>query len=333
MKTLFLANLSSKFHGFIKLPSPVGKLGDCSGNGLDYPLSLLNELAKHTPIDVYSPPMEKFVRTVGMKAPDIVNFLPQDVAIPRITDLEELLKGTDYDTVILYMESIFTYVKNLDRVKARKVLWFMSSPQQILLPVYDNIQADLVLKVVDKEGVMGFSEKLRKLGLKTEWLPLSVDGNRFKNLHLPRVYDYCLLGNLNPFVYPLRLKALHYLFETGKGVMVNPVYGDEYVKAINRSKMFVTCSGVCKFPVMKYYESMACGALLFADEPMDAEELGFESGKNYVQFEDIVDLKEQSVYYTTHVAEAEEVRRAAEELVRKRHTDEIRARELYGMLQ
>lgn len=332
MKILFLTNLCENLNGFRNI-SELSAF-DCSGHGLDYPLSLLKELSKTAQVDVYSPPIEKYVHTMpNVAVPDFIAFLPQTVAIPHITDLEELMKNKDYDILLVYAESIFTYVKNFDKVKAKKALWFLSSPQQILLPKYDNIQADLALKVVDNAGMTDFSDRFRRLGLKTKWLPLSVDGNRFRNLHIPKKYDYCLLGNMNPTVYPLRVKMLRYLLDYKKNAMVTPVYGKDYVEAINQSKMFLTCSGICKFPVMKYYEAMACGSLLVADEPMDAEELGFRAGENYAAVEDIVDLGEETDWYTTHVAEADEVARRGEELVRQRHTNEVRAKELYEMLK
>lgn len=332
MKILFLTNLCEHLSGFRNI-AEISEF-DCSAHGLDYPLNLLKELAKTTHVDIYSPPIEKYVRTIpNFSAPDFIRFLPIDVAVPHITDLEELLKDKDYDVLLVYAESIFTYVKNFDKVKTKKVLWFLSSPQQILLPQYDNLQADLVLKAVDNAGMSEFSEKLRRLGQKTKWLPLSVDGNRFRNLHITKTYDYCLLGNMNPTVYPLRLKMLRYLLDKKANVALKPAYGDEYVQTINQSKIFLTCSGICKFPVMKYFEAMACSALLFADEPLDAEELGFRAGENYVQVEDTVDLAEETEYYTTHVIEAKEVASRAETLVRQRHTNEVRAKELYEMLK
>lgn len=332
MKILFVTNLSEHLNGFRNIAEI--SAFDCSGRGLEYPLGLLKELAKTAHVDIYSPSIEKHVRTMpNFSAPDYIKFLPIDVAIPHVTDLQELMKDRDYDVLLVYAESIFTYVKNFDKVKTKKVLWFLSSPQQILLPSYDNVQADLVLKVVDKAGITDFSNRLDELGLKAEWLPLSIDGNRFRNLHTQKIYDYCLLGNLNPTVYPLRLKMLRYLLDRKANVALTPVYGDEYVKTINQSKMFLTCSGVCKFPVMKYYEAMACGTLLFADEPIDAEELGLKTGENYAEVGDIVDVAEEIGWYTTHVGEANEVARRGEELVRQRHTNEVRAKELYGMLK
>lgn len=338
MKVLFLTNLSGQISGFHRFSEDI--LMDCSGQGLDYPLSLLKELTKYADIDLYSPPLRGFITTTStentdtMKARGIV-FSPQNIAIPETTDMAKLLEGREYDVVLMYAEAMFSYIKNWDSVKTKKALWFLSSPHQILIPAYHKIHADLVLKVADKLGITDFSREFARLGLKTEWLPFSVDNNRFKRLDLPKIVDVSILGNLNPHVYTLRLKALVYLLQQNKySLRTAPAYGDDYVRAINQSRVFLTCSGIWKYPVMKYFEAMACGVLLFADTPLDAEELGFKANVNYVALTgEEQDLQEKLDYYLNNPTEAEKVAHAGEELARSRHTNEVRARELYRLLE
>ena len=286
-----------------------------------------------------------------------IQFRPLDVPIPISTDVAQLVEGKGYDIVLVYAESIFSHIRNLEKVAIKKVLWFISSPSQILLPSYQEYfksnSVDLILKVADKANSTLFGREFERLG-KTKWLPLSIDGNRFRNLHVPKLADVCLLGNLNPTVYPFRLRAINYLMNEGNfRVIVKPHYGEDYVRAINHSRIFLTCSGIWKFPVMKFFESMACGTLLLADDPLDAEDLGFRAGENYVSADGAwtpsvdcpkypVDDTEWSfdknalnrilTFYTTHVEEAKAVAEQGEKLVRKRHTDEVRAKELYDTL-
>lgn len=336
MKTLFITNLSDKFCGFRNINDVSWQ--NCSGSGLDYPLNLLRELSKYTHVDVYSPPLRGHIETtpVPKQLENGVQFLPQSVAIPQTIDMAKLANG--YDITIVYAESMFSYIENFEKCKTKKVLWFLSSPQQILLPIYKELWTrnctDLILTVVDKAGVTEFGRKFAEIG-KTKWLPLSVDGNRFRKHNLPKIADVCLLGNLNPVIYPLRLKAVNYLVKTKYRLFLQPYYGEEYVTAINSSRVFLTCSGTWKFPVMKYFEATACGTLLFADTPMDAEELGFKAGENFVSIDNYSDAMLQATldHYFTHVAEAEKVAHAGEELIRKRHTNEVRAKELYRMLE
>lgn len=358
-RILFLTNLSGKFNGFRSIRD-VEEM-DCSATGLGYPINLLKELSTYVDVDVCSPPLQTIHKTTPLDSSEskrfAVTFAPSDVYVPQITDVEALLAGKDYDVVLVYAESIFAYLKNLEKISAKKVLWFLSSPHQILLPIYKKFLeekgADLVLKVADKRNVTEFGREFARL-CKNEWLPLSVDGNRFKRLALPKIADVCLFGNINPLVYPFRVRAVNAVIRSAKyGMFVSPSYGENYVREINQSKLFLTCSGMWKFPVMKYYESMACGTALVADDPIDADELGFKPDENYVSVADAYTPKAENPsypllgdewefredvlmgkldYYLTHVGARDRIAEAGEELVRKRHTDEVRAKELYEML-
>lgn len=334
MKILFITNLCDKLHGFHNI-NTVDSAMSCSALGLDYPLSLLKELGRYADVDVYSPPLRGYATVTENRQhphPDI-KFQPQQIAVPYPTDTTSIQEG--YDILLLYAEAMFSYMTNWNLCKTKKAIWFLSSPQQILLPQYDNVKADLALKVVDKQGKTEFSERFAQLGLKTAWLPLSVDTKRFRNMGIPKIADVCLLGNMNPTVYPLRLKALSFLIKQHKyRLLLKPAYGEEYVKAINEARILLTCSGTVKFPVMKYYEAMACGTLLLADKPLDAEELGFAAERNYVELPD--DFRDEQLAevmeHTTRVADAGEVARLGEELVVKRHSNIVRAKELYDLL-
>ena len=362
MKVLFLANMSDQIQGFHNIEGISKKL-NCSAMGLDYPLSLLAELAKYATVDVYSPPLQSYVKTMPLAKHPLehfsIGFYPQSIAIPEATNAEQLLAGRDYDIVIAYAESIFSYLQNFGKIKTRKALWFLSSPQQILLPTYTDFfsanSVDLVLKVADGENHTDFGRRFIALGVKTEWLPLSVDANRFRNLATPKFADICLLGNLNPVVYPLRVRAVNcILMEKRFRVILTPRFGEEYVKAINNSRLFLTCSGIWKFPVMKYYEAMACGTLLLADDPMDAEALGFKADENYVSLDrawfpkvenpslplketewqfDGAELLKLVDQHITRVAEGERMAQKAEQLIKVRHTNEVRVKELYEILE
>lgn len=351
MKTLFITNLCDKLSGFHTI-FHVNRHLDCSGTGLDYPLSLLNELSKHVNVDIYSPPIQRYITTRPFEATEGVQFLPQQIPIPTITNAEALpLK--EYDVVIIYAESMFSYMCNFDKIRQKKILWFLSSPQQILLPQYANVECDALITAVDKNGVTDFGRELQRRGAK--WLPLSVDANRFYKTGNKKLYDVCLLGNLNPTIYPFRLQATNYLLSQRKfNVYATPTYQQGYVDAINNSRTMLTCSGVWKFPVMKYFEAMACGTLLLADDPLDADELGFKRDENYASLNNVFSqnienpnypirrgewtfdgekLLRMIDHYVTCVGDRERVAEQGREVVTKRHTNEVRAKELHRILE
>lgn len=351
MKILFLTNLCDQIESGFHSIKALNKHLECSGMGLAYPLNLLLELSEYAMVDVYSPPTLTNVTTKGSFVG--LTFVPHTYGVPKVTDAAELLKDTLYDVVISYAESMFSYTCNFHKIKPKKVMWFLSSPQQIRLPNYQQYFADsdvdLIINVVDF-----FSDEFRKLGQKTEWLPLSFDANRFRRMGNQKIVDVCLLGNLNPFVYPLRRQAVNYLSTQRYILSLKPKYGDEYVKAINDAKIFLTCSGIYRFPVMKYFEAMACGTLLMADDPLDAEKLGFKANENYVSLSNVFTptvknpsyptdqsewqfhgeaLSRMLNHYLTCVGDREKCAQLGEQLVHERHTDRIRARELFRMLE
>lgn len=358
MKILFLTNLSDQINGFYNILH-INKALNCSGTGLGYPLNLLYELSEYATVHIYSPPFKEYVQTKSILTDRRVEFLPQKIAIPQNIDAVEVTENKDYDIVIAYAESIHTYMRNFENIKPKKVLWFLSSPQQILLPAYKDVYVDLYLTVVDKAGRTDFGKEFQKRNAK--WLPLSVDERRFHSINAEKKVDFCLLGNLNPYIYPFRLQMFNYLLGmqnldgAGKYSAISiPQYGESYVLAIAMSRIFATCSGIWKFPVMKYFEALACGTLLMADTPIDAEELGFKLNENFVSVDQVftpkidnpsypvkeeewnfdgIALKTLVDHYLTHVDDNQRIASAGEKLVASRHTDKIRAKELYGMLE
>lgn len=282
------------------------------------------------------------------------------VAVPVTTDVEALAREVRPDVVIQYAESIFPYLVNFEKVGCLRVMWFLSNPQQTVtdIPVRNFIaegKADLVIKSVDKLDRLPFSRELKDLSVKVAWSPNSVDGERFTNLKLEKTFDAADIGNFNPNNYYLRVH-IHNFFKNQKALryVCENIYGNQYVEVINRTKIFFTCTGKHRFPIMKFYEVPCCGTLLASDEPVDAEPLGFKSGENYVGLEkawhpnvsepqypnvasewafDQKEFGDLLTYYLNSAEERERIARNGMELVRDRHTDEIRAKELYGMLK
>jgi hypothetical protein len=122
------------------------------------------------------------------------------------------------------------------------------------------------------------------------WIPHSVNPDMFKNLHIERDIDTMLLGRIQG-LYPFRM----FLAENIPGIFTNRVPGSDrcfkrnleyfyenYVKWLNRAKIAYTDGSRHQYPVKKYFEIPACGALLLCQEIPDLEELGFDDGENCI---------------------------------------------------
>ena len=357
MKILFLANMAEQFSG-LRDAKTINSQMNCSAEGLSYPLNLLKELAQYADVKIYSPPVQRIVEydSVPVKLP-FMRPKKQKAIIPVMTDVEALARDVCPDVIIQFVESIFPFLVNYEKAKCLRVLWFINGPNAAVTdpPVRKYIiskGADLIIKSVDKSNKLVTSQILKDLGTEVVWLPFSIDEDRFRNKMLNKVFDGANIGNLNPYTYLLRVKIYEFLLQQKNRFPNSEVFGEQYVNAINQSKMFFTCTGKYRYPIMKFYEVPACRTLLASDEPIDAEHLGFKSEENYVSLEkawypNVTAPQYPNVesewtfnkkefgdllnYYLDSAEERERLATNGEQLIRGRHTDKIRAEQLYSL--
>lgn len=102
-----------------------------------------------------------------------------------------------------------------------------------------------------------------------------------------------------------------------------------YADSIRDAKVFAFCPGVCGYPVQKYLEAMACGSLVVAPLPRDAERLGFIDGHTIVDCGPD-DFMEKINYYLQHEEERRAITDTAAELVRQKYTCEAQVKDMIG---
>lgn len=357
MKILFLANMAEQFSG-LRDAKTVDSQMSCSAQGLSYPLNLLKELTRYAEVKIYSPPLLRMVESdsAPVKLP-FIRAKKQKAIIPVMTDVEALAKDVCPDVIIQFTESIFPFLVNYEKARCLRVLWFINGPNAAVqdLPIRKFIEskgADLIIKSLDKSDRLTTSQELRELGTKVVWLPFSIDEDRFRNKHLEKLWNVASIGNLNPFTYLLRPKIYGHLLKQKLRFFQGEVFGEQYVDAINQCNIFFTCTGKYRYPIMKFYEVPACRTLLASDEPIDAENLGFKSEENYVSLEKAwypnvtvpqypnvesewtfnkKEFGDLLNYYLDSAEERERLATNGEQLIRKRHTDKIRAEQLYSL--
>jgi len=107
--------------------------------------------------------------------------------------------------------------------------------------------------------------------------------------------------------------------------------GDKYHEALGSTRILLFGCSEFLYPLQKYFEGMASGALVMANEPANAEELHFEDGVNYVDIS-VYNWKKKLIYYAKHREEAEEIAARGRETILKHHTHDIRARDFIEMI-
>jgi len=159
-------------------------------------------------------------------------------------------------------------------------------------------------------------------------LPFSVETNLFKKLKTRKDFDVMASFTIaRP--YPLRQEVVDLI----KKMPLKSIAGHrisvkgKYINAINRSKIFVIPNGQIKSLNLKYFEVLACGTFLLCQEPVNYEELGFKKGKNFATWTDLKDLKKKIWYYLRHTRERETIAKNGAELIKKRHSNDIRVKE------
>ena len=175
--------------------------------------------------------------------------------------------------------------------------------------------------------IFGFTTKIvkdLKTNLKMErvyFAPFCVDINRYKNLGLKKDIDVMAVFTARPpFFFPMRVEIQKLVAKLGVKGFTKKVIRQEYIKMINRSKIFAHHNNFHKSLTMKYSEVMACGTLFLTDKPRDFEKAGFVDGKHLVLYEDLKDLKDKIRYYLEHAEERDQIAKQGMEFVRENHS-------------
>jgi hypothetical protein len=188
-----------------------------------------------------------------------------------------------------------------------------------------------------------FVKKYPQFAERLIWLPHHVDLNLFKDLAEPKDIPMLMMGAINYHYYPLRYKILRTLSDNQDFVYHrHPGYRnisdkedifvrERYVKEINRAKIFFTCDSKYKYPVKKYYEVLACKTLLLAPDSQELYDLGFRDGENFVSINKH-NFLEKAEYYLSNDQERDRIANNGYNLVREKHSTQIRAKELVTII-
>lgn len=188
-----------------------------------------------------------------------------------------------------------------------------------------------------------FLRKYPKYQDRLHWLPHFFNPEIFTDYGLPKAIDWLLMGEV-AYYYPLREKIVEQLSTRPEFVWhQHPGYrnindgekvfvGVDYAKEINRSKIFLTCDSILHYPIIKYYEVLACNTLLLAPCPKELLDLGFIPGKHFVEINEH-NFLEKAEYYLTHEEERKKIAEQGYNMVHQNHTTQIRASQLVEMIQ
>ncbi|WP_347550657.1 glycosyltransferase [Pseudalkalibacillus hwajinpoensis] len=172
------------------------------------------------------------------------------------------------------------------------------------------------------------------------WFPHHVPTLIFKDYKLNRENDYLMMGAIYKELYPLRQvikdrfqRDANFTYHSHPGYKELPQdvqgykVGKDYALELNKAKIFFTCDSNYHFPILKYFETLACETLLLASGSNELRDLGFIDGKTFVEIDD-TNFYEKAEYYLENVEERMKIVQLGAELIRNRHSTEIRVKEL-----
>lgn len=176
----------------------------------------------------------------------------------------------------------------------------------------------------------------------TSWAPWSIDPKEFYPTNEKPEYDVSFLGTSLSGVYPIRMditKHLRSLCED-KGWRYNIKFsrrddtpiGKDYAKALRSTKVFIFGTSILRYSVRKWFEGMSSGTCILADPPSLATQLGFEDGRNFVSI-DLENWKERLEWILDNDKHREKLARNGRKLMLRRHTHEIRVKEMFEVLK
>jgi len=164
------------------------------------------------------------------------------------------------------------------------------------------------------------------------WFPFSVDINVYKKLNLPKEYDVLTSATTRSDVYPNRIKVNNLVKKMGLKAVMGRIVHQNYIKAINQSKICIISTNVFNSPNMKFTEFMSCGTFVLTDKPADMKELGFKDGEHFVIYKDLKDLEKKVVYYLNHEKEREVIAKKGMKFTRKNHNNVVRLKTMFDQI-
>ena len=191
-----------------------------------------------------------------------------------------------------------------------------------------------------------FYEWYPELWKKMQWFPHHVNTELYKDYKLHKDIDLLLMGEIIPWIYPLRTRMLevmrdkpgfvyhehpgwHNFTEEEKSTLF---VGEKYAREINRAKIFLTCDSIYKYPVVKYFEVLACNTLLLASTSKELFDLGFIPGVHFVPVDED-DFEEKAQYYLEHESERFKIAQQGYEMVREKHSTVKRAADFLNIIK
>lgn len=137
------------------------------------------------------------------------------------------------------------------------------------------------------------SERLRKEGFDAVFVPKGYDQDLLRDLGRERDIELAFVGSTGSVAYSGRKALLDELARVENLLVAKTESGDDYLNTLNRIRFFVSADVGMGEYMIKNFEAMACGCVLFAFDQGEAENraLGLVDMQTVVLYRDIPELR------------------------------------------
>lgn len=177
------------------------------------------------------------------------------------------------------------------------------------------------------------------------WFPHFVHTELNRNYGLKKDINLLMMGAVND-VYPLRQKIIkayeedpNFIYHKHPGYQTlskneadQHFIGQRYAREINRAKIVFTCPSVFHYPVIKYFEVLACKTLLLAPTFDELECLGFVPGYHFVPIDEN-NFKGKAAYYLANKMERKKIAEQGYQFIRQKHSVKQRTNQLVEKIE
>lgn len=166
------------------------------------------------------------------------------------------------------------------------------------------------------------TRKLKHEGLDAVFVSKGFDQKLLKNLNIVRDIELGFLGSIKSMAYSQRRSFLESLSQEEDLLVTRTESGDDYLQTLNRIRFFVSADVGMGEYMIKNFEAMACGCVLFAYSQGEEEDqsLGFKDMNNVVLYHSIEELRKKLTVLRSDRDLSEKIAQQGQELVESRYS-------------
>lgn len=179
------------------------------------------------------------------------------------------------------------------------------------------------------------TQRLQQENIDAIFIPKGYDQSLIQNLQQPRTIELGFVGSLKSGVYQQRKTFLESLAASEQMEIVRTKSGQDYVDKLNSIRFFISADiGMGEY-MIKNFEAMAAGCVLFAWRQGSGEEeaLGFRDMENIVLYSSMEECREKLTQLRADPALAERIALAGQTLVEQQYSFEALGKKAAEALQ